>query len=202
MDIFPLFPRFFDLFQKYIRIPWKWDPCARRTRDGIRGIQTGIFIYTIYKWYTSKCRSLSPSHSRDTREWWKLDRYDLDAILTRLHPLIGDQWETLSKINCCTVTSNARSKSVRRSPREISQEMEAQEWSKKAGDRGMPFDYASCVRNYDINLRRETLGGMEILISIGVGSGASRFICLDLYLDRTMYRATMWEQLRIEVLNG
>lgn len=104
MDIFPLFPRFFDLFQKYIRIPWKWDPCARRTRDGIRGIQTWIFIYTIYKWYTGKCRSLSPSHSRDTREWWKLDRYDLDAILTRLHPLIGDQWETLSKINCCTVT--------------------------------------------------------------------------------------------------
>lgn len=33
---FPLFPRFFDLFQKYIRFPWKWDPCARRTRDGIR----------------------------------------------------------------------------------------------------------------------------------------------------------------------
>ena len=47
----------------------------------------------------------------------------------------------------------------------------------------------------------ETLGGMEILISIGVGSGANRFISLDLYLDRTMYGA-MWEQLRIEVLNG
>lgn len=35
----------------------------------------------------------------------------------------------------------------------------------------------------------EKLGGMEILISIGVGSGASRFISLDLYLDRAMYRA-------------
>lgn len=34
----------------------------------------------------------------------------------------------------------------------------------------------------------EKLGGMEILISIGVGSGASRFISLDLYLDRAMYR--------------
>lgn len=92
-------------------------------------------------------------------------------------------------INYCTVTSNARSKSAHRSPREFLKRSALKSGRRKQLDRGMPFDYASCVCNYDINLRRETLGGMEILISIGVGSGANRFISLDLYLDRTMYGA-------------
>lgn len=100
----------------------------------------------------------------------------------------GDQWETLSKINYCNgyveysieiwcivrreSFSRDRLKSGRR---------------KRAIEACLSIMQRACAI-MTLTLE-EKLGGMEILISIGVGSGASRFISLDLYLDRAMYRA-------------
>lgn len=195
MDIFPSFPSLLwslpEIHQVSVEVG---SMCAENTRWNSQGIQRGIFIRAWYKWCTSKCVPL------DSLGENSIDIISI-TILTRLHPLtlinekryrrllIIARLRRMPDRNLCIVHRESFSRDRLKSGR------------RKQLDRGMPFDYASCVCNYDINLRRETLGGMEILISIGVGSGANRFIWLDLYLDRRMYRA-MWEQLRIEVLNG
>lgn len=130
MDIFPSFPSLLwslpEIHQVSVEVG---SMCAKNTRWNSQGIQRGIFIRAWYKWCTSKCVPL------DSLGENSIDIISI-TILTRLHPLIDhplvDQWETLSKIiNYCAVTSNARSKSVHRSPREFLKRS-AQEWSKKA----------------------------------------------------------------------